>query len=61
MADGLQRSLQQEWAFMQCTTKGLGDDFQTIDKALREDFILVLFIGKLESMPVQKTMVLLVK
>ena len=40
---GLQKSLQQEWAFGQRVTPGVGDSFGTVEKALRETFVLALF------------------
>ena len=32
---GLQKSLQQEWAFVQRVTPGIGDAFGPVEKALR--------------------------
>ena len=40
---GLQKSLQQEWAFLQRVTLGIGNAFSPIEKALRENFFLTLF------------------
>ena len=40
----LQKSLQQEWYFVQRTTQGLGLEFRPVNKALREEFFPVLFI-----------------
>jgi hypothetical protein len=59
---GLQKSLQQEWQFLQCVTKGLGDEFRNIEKALQKDFLPALFgddladniLGQLVSLPVKK-------
>ena len=48
---GLQKSLQQEWAFVQRATKGLGEDFQPVEKALWEGFLPDLFHGATEHMP----------
>ena len=31
---GLQKSLKQEWVFVQCATQRLGDDFRPVEKAL---------------------------
>ena len=42
---GLNNSIQQEWAFVQRVTPGIGDDFDLIDKAVREAFFLALFQG----------------
>ena len=39
---GLQKSLQQEWAFVQQVTPGIGDAFSPLEQALRETFIPVL-------------------
>ena len=48
---GLQKSLQQEWAFMQRVTPGIGDAFGLVEKALRENFVLSLFEGLGDSVP----------
>ena len=37
---GLQKSLHQEWAFVQQVTPGIGDAFGMVEKALRETFVL---------------------
>ena len=42
---GLQKSLQQEWAFVQRVTPGIGDAIRPVEKALRETFFLYLFEG----------------
>ena len=46
--DGLQKSLQQEWAFVQRVNPGIGKAFSPVEKALRETFLRELFevIGK---------------
>jgi hypothetical protein len=59
---GLQKSLQQEWQFLQRVTEGLGDEFRDIEKALQKDFLPALFgddladdtPGRLASLPVKK-------
>ena len=40
---GLQKSIQQEWAFVQQVTPGIGDAFSQMEKALRETFVSALF------------------
>ena len=40
---GLQKSLQQEWAFVQRVTPGIVDASVPVEKALRETFVLALF------------------
>ena len=40
---GLRKSLQQEWAFMQRVTPGIGDDFIQVETVLKETFVLALF------------------
>ena len=41
----LQKSLQQEWAFVQWVTPGIGDAFGPVVKALRETFVPALSEG----------------
>ena len=40
---GMQKSLQQERAFVQPVTSGIGDAFSLVEKELRETFVLTLF------------------
>ena len=42
---GLQKSLQQEWAFLQRVTPGIKYVFVLLEKALRETFLPALFEG----------------
>ena len=49
--DGLQKSLQQEWAFLQQVTPGKGDAFGPVEKAPRETFLPALFEGLREGAP----------
>ena len=42
---GLQKSLQQEWAFVQRVTPGIGDAFGPVEQALQETCIPSLFQG----------------
>ena len=42
---GLQKSLQQDWAFVQRVTPGVGDTFGPVEEALREIFVPALFEG----------------
>ena len=39
----LQKSIQQEWAFVQQVTPGIGDAFGPVEKALWETFLPALF------------------
>ena len=40
---GLQKSLMQEWQFLQRVTSGLSDEFEVIEEALAENFLPSLF------------------
>ena len=40
---GLQKSLQQEWAFVQRITPGIWGAFRPVEKAIRDSFMLKLF------------------
>ena len=42
---GLQKPLQQKWAFVQRVTPCIGDSFGQVEKALRETFLPSLFQG----------------
>ena len=42
---GLQKYLQQEWAFVQRMTPGVGDAFGPVEVALKEIFVPALFHG----------------
>ena len=46
---GLQKSLQQEWAFMQRVTPGIGDAFRPVETSLKETFVPALFEGLREG------------
>ena len=48
---GLQKSLQQEWAFMQWVTPGIGDAFGPVEEVLEETFLPDLFQGMGEETP----------
>ena len=48
---GLQKSLHQEWAFVQRVTPGIGDAFGPAEKALRVTFVSALFEGLGYSVP----------
>ena len=48
---GLQNSLQQEWAFVQRVTPGIGDTFGPVEDALWETFLPALFQGLGEETP----------
>ena len=40
---GLQKSLQQEWYFVQCVTREIGMAFQVVEDALRDILLPALF------------------
>ena len=40
---GLQKSLQQEWEFVQLVTPGIGESFGLVEQALQEALILEIF------------------
>ena len=42
---GLQNSLQQEWAFVQQVTPGIGDAFGPVEEDIAKAFLLALFEG----------------
>ena len=48
---GLQKSLQQEWSFVQRVTLGVGGAFGPVEEALQEIFVPALFIGLSEGLP----------
>ena len=48
---GLQKSLQQEWAFVQRIIPNIGDAFSPVEQALREAFIPSLFQFLIEGTP----------
>ena len=50
---GVQKSLQQEWAFMQRLTLGVGDDFDPVEVGLKEIFVPALFQSLREGVPEQ--------
>ena len=58
---GLQKSLWQEWAFVQRVTPGIGDAFGLVDEALQETLLLVLFQRLGEGEPGRGVSHLLVK
>ena len=47
----LQKSLQQEWAFVQRVTLGIGNAFCPVEKAMKETFVSALFEGLGEGAP----------
>jgi hypothetical protein len=47
---GIQKSLQQEWQFLQRVTEGLGNKFWDIKKALQTEFLPALFGGSLADL-----------
>ena len=47
---GLQKSLQQEWDFVQRVTPGVGAEYGPVKEALREVFLLALFQGLTEGL-----------
>ena len=58
---GLQKSLQQEWAFVQRVTPGVGEAFGPVEEALQEIFVLALFRGLTEGVPERENTCLSVK
>ena len=48
---GMQKSLQQEWAFVQRVTLGVGDSFGPVETALKETFVPAVFEGLREGVP----------
>ena len=48
---GLQKSLQQEWVFLQRVTPGIGNAFGPVEKVLRDTFVQALFEGLGEGAP----------
>ena len=48
---GIQKSLQQEWDFVQRVTPGVGEAFGPIGEALREIFVPALLEGLRERVP----------
>ena len=52
---GLQNSLQQEWAFVQRVTPGVGAAFGPVKDALQEVFLPALFQGLAEGLPTRET------
>ena len=48
---GLQKSLQQEWAFIQRVNPGIGDAFVPAEQALWETFLPAIFQGLGEGAP----------
>ena len=48
---GLQKSLQQEWSFVQRVIPGIRDAFGPVEEALQENFLLALFQGLREGAP----------
>ena len=48
---GLQKSLQQEWVFVQRVTPSIGDAFGPVETARMETFVLALFEGLGNGVP----------
>ena len=48
---GLQKSLQQEWAFVKCATPDIGMDFQVVEDTLWDILLPDLFKGAIEQIP----------
>ena len=48
---GLQKSLQQEWAFVQQMIPGIGDAFRPVETVLKETFVPELFKGLGDGVP----------
>ena len=58
---GLQKSLQQEWYFVQRVTPGVGAAFGPAEEALREVFVPALFRGLTKGLPMRENTRLSVK
>ena len=58
---GLQKSLQQEWAFVQRVTPGIGMAFQTVKYEMRDKFLPTLFQGAMSHIPRRAITVIPVK
>ena len=58
---GLKKSLQQEWAFVQRVTPGIGMTFQSLEDELWDTFLPELFQGAKSQIPGRDITVLLVK
>ena len=48
---GLQKSLQQEWSFVQCVAPGVGMVFQAVEDDLLDTFLQALFQGDTSHIP----------
>ena len=48
---GLQKSLQQEWSFVQRVTPGVGEAIGPVEEALMEIFVPALYEGLWEGVP----------
>ena len=48
---GLKKSLQQEWAFVQCITPDTGSAFQPVEDEIRDAFLLALFREAIYQIP----------
>ena len=48
---GLQKSLQQEWAFVQRVTPGTGEEFGSVEEEIAKVFLLALFEGVRDGDP----------
>ena len=48
---GLQKSLKQEWAFVQQVTPGIGDAFSPVETVLKDTFVPALFKGLGDGVP----------
>ena len=57
----MQSFLQQEWAFVQHSTQGLGKYFHTFETEISKELILALFMGRVEAMSSRKVARLPVK
>ena len=48
---GLQKSLQQEWAFVEHVTLGIGPEFHPVEDELCDAFLPALFKGAISKIP----------
>ena len=50
---GLQKSLQQEWAFVQRVTPGIGAEFGPVEEEIAKEFLPALFEGVGDGAPIR--------
>jgi hypothetical protein len=58
---GLQKSLQQEWQFLQPVTDGISTEFESVESSLKEDFLPALLVQSKIGQPLRDLLALPVK